>query len=379
MEQQEQSFQALADNAFDFLTRAIKELEDGPKYSVIHFCAAVEMLLKARLMQEHWSLIIIRPESAHRDKFLAGDFASVTMEEAMDRLRDIAGEDVGAAARESFESLATHRNKMLHFFHAGMASSEEERARIISEQYRAWLHLQRLLARWQEHFSGFAGDIRRINALMKRHQEYLEAKFTSLQGDLAKARKAGDIPHPCGSCGRKAKTAEWPDAALSDLKCQVCEVRGGWRARVVCPGCGQPANVYGYPASCHRCASPVGFMDVLPALVEHSKRVGEEGDFTEFELDEPVRSCEGCERGGAVIHREGGYYCLRCFSHSEHGEECSLCERILMPTADEESRGICKWCLWEFSEPEIEVVPRRRAASRPVAPGPRSGGRGSRQ
>lgn len=88
-------FTSLTRNAFDFLERGIAEFDKSPKYSVIHFCAAVEMLLKARLMKEHWSLIVSRPEQANRTKFLAGDFASVTLEEARARIRDVAGEDIG--------------------------------------------------------------------------------------------------------------------------------------------------------------------------------------------------------------------------------------------------------------------------------------------
>ena len=45
-------FDSLTRNAFDFLERGIAEFDKTPKYSVIHFCAAVEMLLKARLMKE---------------------------------------------------------------------------------------------------------------------------------------------------------------------------------------------------------------------------------------------------------------------------------------------------------------------------------------
>ena len=43
-------FDSLTRNAFDFLERGITEFDKSPKYSVIHFCAAVEMLLKARLI-----------------------------------------------------------------------------------------------------------------------------------------------------------------------------------------------------------------------------------------------------------------------------------------------------------------------------------------
>ncbi|MBN1293095.1 MAG: hypothetical protein JXB48_14745, partial [Candidatus Latescibacteria bacterium] len=50
----------LIENAFDFFERSLDEFEDNPKYSVIHFYAAVELFLKARLMAEHWSLVVLR-------------------------------------------------------------------------------------------------------------------------------------------------------------------------------------------------------------------------------------------------------------------------------------------------------------------------------
>ncbi len=54
----EEMFNRLVENAFDFLFKAISEIEGQPKYSVIHFYAAVELFVKARLMKEHWSLVI---------------------------------------------------------------------------------------------------------------------------------------------------------------------------------------------------------------------------------------------------------------------------------------------------------------------------------
>ena len=43
----------LVENAMDFLHRSIDEFSEHPKFSVIHFHAAVELFLKARLMAEH--------------------------------------------------------------------------------------------------------------------------------------------------------------------------------------------------------------------------------------------------------------------------------------------------------------------------------------
>lgn len=82
-------FDSLTRNAFDFLERGIAEFDKSPKYSVIHFCAAVEMLLKVRLMKEHWSLIVSKPDQANLAKFMAGDFISVTLKEARVRISDL--------------------------------------------------------------------------------------------------------------------------------------------------------------------------------------------------------------------------------------------------------------------------------------------------
>src|SRR6218665_3323530 len=87
-------FDSLTRNAFDFLERGISEFAKSPKNSVIHFCAAGGMLRKARLMKEHWSLIGSKPDQASLAKFMAGDFISVTLEDARARIRDFAGEDI---------------------------------------------------------------------------------------------------------------------------------------------------------------------------------------------------------------------------------------------------------------------------------------------
>ena len=62
------------DNALDFVGRAAILLWDDSmapeqqlKYSTIHLFEGIELFLKARLMQDHWSLILRDP-----DKYRAG-------------------------------------------------------------------------------------------------------------------------------------------------------------------------------------------------------------------------------------------------------------------------------------------------------------------
>ena len=82
-------FDDVVRNAFDFLRRSIDELETHPKYSVIHFYSAIELFVKARLLKEHWTLIVTRPEQADRAKFQRGDFQSVGLKEASGRLEKV--------------------------------------------------------------------------------------------------------------------------------------------------------------------------------------------------------------------------------------------------------------------------------------------------
>lgn len=202
-------FDSLTRNAFDFLERGIAEFDQTPKYSVIHFCAAVEMLLKARLMKEHWSLIVSKPEQANLAKFMAGNFISVTLEDCRARIRDVAGEDIGDDAYNSFRALANHRNKMVHFFHNGLENDEKAKAQIVAEHCRSWFHLHRLLNRWNGYFHDFATEIAHADRAMKGHRQYLAAKFKALAPELDAVRKAGGKPKACSACGFKAAI---PDA-----------------------------------------------------------------------------------------------------------------------------------------------------------------------
>ena len=57
-------FDSLVSNAIDFLSRSITDLKKRPKYSVINVCVGLEIFLKARLIKEHWALVVTKPETA---------------------------------------------------------------------------------------------------------------------------------------------------------------------------------------------------------------------------------------------------------------------------------------------------------------------------
>ncbi|MCE0445380.1 hypothetical protein LT493_11300 [Streptomyces tricolor] len=86
-------------NGIDYLASVVEHLDEnqsevGPrdlKYAVLHLQAAVEVLLKARLLREHWSLVFKDPGKATQRDFESADFESCGTEAAVERLREIAG------------------------------------------------------------------------------------------------------------------------------------------------------------------------------------------------------------------------------------------------------------------------------------------------
>jgi hypothetical protein len=234
-----EAFKLLVQNAFDFLKHSIEEFDTAPKYSVIHFCAAVEILLKARLLKEHWSLVISKPEEAKLDDFFkAGKFQSVTLEGARKRLCNIANDDIGDKAYNSFHALAEHRNKMIHFFHPDVDDTKEAKAQIVAEHCRSWCCLLRLLERWDTYFHDFRSDIKQADSMMKKHREYLSAKFEALKPDLDDARKAGYMPKECSACGFDAAVPETNGNPIVPLKCWVCD-HTETHFEFKCPHCGK--------------------------------------------------------------------------------------------------------------------------------------------
>lgn len=156
-------FNGLVDNAFDFLDQAISELPNKPKYSAINFYSAVELFIKARLMKEHWSLIVTKDPDW--DKFIKGNFHSVTLRDANNRLSKIAQAGLTKNEYSAFDSIRTERNKVVHFYHEAHASQEEAtiREQITKKQLRAWFYLHQLLAkRWKELFDSWSQKTEQI-------------------------------------------------------------------------------------------------------------------------------------------------------------------------------------------------------------------------
>lgn len=123
-------------NGIDYLASVVEHLEEKAvavaprdlKYAVLHLQAAAEVLLKARLLREHWNLVFKDPGKATRKSFESGDFESCGTDATVDRLRDIAGIVIERKDAEALKDLARDRNALQHYGLTHNAHAVEARA-----------------------------------------------------------------------------------------------------------------------------------------------------------------------------------------------------------------------------------------------------------
>ncbi|MFI8392447.1 hypothetical protein [Streptomyces sp. NPDC085540] len=116
-------------NGLDYLLTAVQHLTEGEsppgdrdlKYAVLHLQAATEVLLKARLVHEHWSLVYKDPRRANLDDFRQGKFESCTLQDTMNRLAQVAGVVIPLKERKAIEDMTDVRNALMHYGHTANA------------------------------------------------------------------------------------------------------------------------------------------------------------------------------------------------------------------------------------------------------------------
>lgn len=118
--QSEQLQLNLLDNALDSLLSAAEAVQrdEGPrslKETVLHLGNGIELLIKARLAREHWSLIFSNTDQASYDKLADAEFTSVDFPKAIARLEQIAKVSVDKAIISHIDSIRKLRNRLTHY------------------------------------------------------------------------------------------------------------------------------------------------------------------------------------------------------------------------------------------------------------------------
>jgi hypothetical protein len=322
-----QMLERLVDNALDFLDRSLHDFDAAPKFSVIHFYAAVELFLKARLLAEHWSLVVTKRQDPDIKRFLNGDFQSVSLEEAADKLDKVLLSPLAPSELAQFRNLAKHRNRMVHFFHEASTGHDVDilKQQIAMEQLKAWYLLNRLLMdRWDNIFGKWKSQLDKVTAGLNRHHEYLQIVYEHKLPEIAARIKKGDIIDECLSCGFKAAKVKKIFGELKKIDCLVCQFSGELLL-VDCPDCDHSvAFINDGFSKCVECGRKIE-PNELAKLMSKDKI----GTKDYFESGLPA-SCAECESIETVIEFKDEYLCTGCFNiyKSEDLHQCEWCQTL---------------------------------------------------
>jgi hypothetical protein len=212
----------LLENAHEFSKRASMDLENKDyKFSLIHFCSAIEQILKARLVLEHWMLIIDKSEidSAKLPGFQNGANKTISVPSVLKRSVNLFS-NVNKSYVKCIEDLFKERNKIMHFYSSKISNKEEE-LEIVRLIFRAW-YLTHDIIDTTITFEPFKGKFNLINTEMMKFQEYLGVIFSEKTNELDKLEAAGnDITH-CEECGYPSFQGDDSNDLIKEGRCLVC-------------------------------------------------------------------------------------------------------------------------------------------------------------
>lgn len=331
----------LVSNAFDFLETAIDEFNEKPKYSVVHFCTAVELILKARLMHEHWSLIV--EGKPNFSKFKEGNFKSLNFKDLIPTIEDFFDEKISPDIKNCFKSIAEHRNKMVHFFHESddLNKSEKIKREIAIEQSNGWYFLRKLLEKWSSVFDAYSNRIQALNYRMKDHHVYLQAIYDQISKGIEKDVHAGVKYRKCSSCGFPASKEKKLTDNLIEVNCQVCLI-SEWILKVECPDCEKENEISEILAGSEIICSCKSVID---------KKILDEQlntDPTHYDnyFDKVEVNCAFCSGYHTGIKHQNFWICLDCYNVEEHMHVCGWCSEGQIGGGDLEYsyQSGCEFC-----------------------------------
>lgn len=134
------------ENGLDFVLHSINELtianEDTTdenakkrliKYALVHLSSGIELVLKSRLFQEHWTYVFADMNKAKKELLESGDFQSVDNDTVFARLENLCSIKIEQHYLQILKNLRKRRNRAEHFdFNESILSVESSIHKSIS-------------------------------------------------------------------------------------------------------------------------------------------------------------------------------------------------------------------------------------------------------
>lgn len=320
-------FQALTESAFDFLEQSLEDLPSKPKFSIIHFYTALELFLKARLLAEHWSLIVNGRNVPSKENFDKGNFKSVGLYEACELLNNVAETKIPRAHRAAFARVAAIRNQMIHFYHveSDVNGKEEAMEVVVTVELAGWYFLHDLLHSWQALFDPWKDRIREMHRTLQRHRGFLQAAFDALSDSIQQTIGDHILVVNCPSCGF---AAERHDSDLAQVYASECVVCGFCDIciRILCPRCEKHEAIFRESASTTMCLAGCELPREATLVQHFGEAAIEHYDVREgIEPTFPI-NCGACASYRTVVELPNGVlFCTNCFDNTGQLEICDWC------------------------------------------------------
>ncbi|WP_148001717.1 hypothetical protein [Streptomyces sp. adm13(2018)] len=317
------------ENGLDYLLSVTEHLAGKPKprdlkYAILHLAAATEVLFKARLQQEHWSLVFENPRDATRSRFEAADFISCGSEEALDRLEKIAGLDITqtGSTKGDLARLIKWRNALQHY---GLIAVQVDGKGTQAVYAHA---VEKLAANLLAFLIPFVREHLRPKVIHRKPGEWnFDAEIAKVTAGLANIEKYLEF--------RWAKLL--PE--LEPLK----------DSTVTCPLCKQPALVVDGNSDCRFCETQVRRSDHI--ALEYVSEIQGLDLHTHYKDggEDLVLECPDCGVDALVTDvefvsgRTIAFLCFACASEFEELDFCTSCSKPI-EEGDEDGHGMCEDC-----------------------------------
>ncbi len=329
-------------NGMDFLKHGIEQFDEKPKYSVINFCAGIELILKAILMAEHWSLIV--DGEPNYKSFLSGNFKSISFKNLLPRINDVTkGKIISKEALNCFNSLAEHRNRMIHFSHEAITkeSTEKIKEAIAIKQSNAWLELKSIIdKKCNVLFSLYNDDFKKLDWEIKKYKKYIEAAFNRIKPEIDKKIHDGITFKDCPRCQFQSSEEIQLTDDLYCYKCLICFF-SDFKIKTECLNCENSIEIDKHNINdlyCHYCGRKINLVKIFETLDTNPQI---------FHDDDNIQiNCAICMSSSSVIQHHKYFICTKCLYVDTNIQQCEWCNESQLGGEDLEFSHYegCEFC-----------------------------------
>lgn len=299
----------LLENGLDFLNEALLSLvADNEKiklkYTILHICAGVELILKQILFDQRWQWIFHDPNKANENNLKTGNFQSVNYNDLLKRLQEV-GIEIPGPVKAHICELRKKRNIIEHY------------------------------SLLPEMLDGLRGNISIVLMdvidLIKTHIE--DNKLTPIARRLH------------GKVKRNASRFEEYSQKIIERYKKVLDAEVDRGALIMqCPNCFQPTLVSHVEekVKCLFCSYTADAEETADDYLEKIEGINAYEVITDGG-EYPLFTCPSCETTCLIRKNDGSYFCFKCHAEWE-AEELRNC--------------ICCGCLYENSTEDLGLCPK---------------------